>query len=441
MNPEWSLDTIAIIKLLSVIVTAAFTILGIMTDYKKDGKVTLWGRVAAIGATLSLLFSALLLGLEQKQIAAANRTALEEKRQANEKFDTLLKRVEDNVQGTGQTLTQTREIADGVKTSVGTQAGLITKTGEIASGLDTSIRGQNNILSGTRQIASSLQDSIAKQQLTLGGIEQVSKEQLASNEIQKGIQNSQEALLRNSLKALTRLDPLAFYYRLSYPLDDPKLKDYVKRIKDMAEPRYKARFNYDREWNLWVTRKQDNGEIESIEIGHGSKYLPSIDVSADQKGAYLLNDAKIALKFFKDAQAVGTTGNGELYMQVVGGNPDWGIPGFGNRPLVTSPNQTVLLSLSIDFEQKTISQKVFTNSVTRIHDRRTIISLVDLPETVLEITLPHSGLTPTLESFEICTGENYTQYYGFDPKSFESRVDPTSHRLYRQFSKDDFRLP
>ena len=60
------MEITAIVKLISLVLAAAFAILGTLTSYKNDdGNVTRWGRLAIIGVIVSGLLSAVLLGFEE----------------------------------------------------------------------------------------------------------------------------------------------------------------------------------------------------------------------------------------------------------------------------------------------------------------------------------------------------------------------------------------
>src|SRR5882724_12866702 len=98
-----SLDSIALLKLASMIATAGFTIMGILTKDKTEGRVT-WGRVAGTGAVVSLLLSVVLFGFEQRALADANRKSAEAQKAANDRFDSILNRVEANITGTNEVL-------------------------------------------------------------------------------------------------------------------------------------------------------------------------------------------------------------------------------------------------------------------------------------------------------------------------------------------------
>jgi hypothetical protein len=61
----------------SLLAAAGFGLLGLLTDYKKDGRITRWGKVAAGGivlsAVLSILSGSLKNNVQARASAAANR--------------------------------------------------------------------------------------------------------------------------------------------------------------------------------------------------------------------------------------------------------------------------------------------------------------------------------------------------------------------------------
>lgn len=396
-----SLNTIAIVKLMSFIGTAAFTILGIMTEYKKGGKVTFWGRVAATGATISLLFSVLLLGLEQRGLAESNRQAAQQKEEANKKFDGILTRVEDNIKGTDLTLTTTGQIAGDVKKSVDVQAGVVAQTQKIANNLDTTLVEQRKILEGNRSIGTDLK------------------------------------------RSLTPLNPLAVTFTVTYPLDAPGVREYVQRIKELAETRFKERINYDEDLKIYVVRQSAGGPIQGIAINGGSSLFPSRSAQGNAEPGYgLLNLIMLDLAFYKNSPHDEPSSNSDLRIQAVAWNPGTGISAADFLPVSSVTRHTIMLSLSIDFLENRLKQTVFTDALTRMSDEGTILSLVDLSDTVLRINLIRDqGVSPELESFGIRLGDNYSRTFDFDPTRFKQRDDGLFRRLYYRISKKDLKLP
>jgi hypothetical protein len=391
-----------------------------MTDYKKEGKVTFWGRVAAIGATISLLFSVVLLGLEQRSLADSNRLAAQEKNEANAKFDGILSKVGDNITATNETLIQTGSIAGDVKKSVGEQA---------------------KILKGNERISSDLKDSIEQQQRTIEGIEQVSRHQLQSNRKQKEIQDQQGVILQNTLRSITLLNPLAFRFGFRYSVHDPRFQQYVNRMQALAETKFKNAYTYDPDLGVTVIRRQDNNKLASIEIDHRSKLFPARNERGEAEPGYELNLAMLNLAFYKDAPSIKQKSSANLRIQAVGWNPESGIPPLGFKSFKPIGNVSSRMELFIDFEKETISQRVFTDSIDRWPDgTNPITSLVDLQDTLLEVSLP-ANPPQALESFEIRFGENYTRIIEFATDRFEKEPDGMFVKWYHRLTKQELKLP
>ncbi|MCM3904168.1 MAG: hypothetical protein ND866_20890 [Pyrinomonadaceae bacterium] len=163
--------TVTLIKFIALACAGGFSILGVMTDFKKEGRVTRWGRIAIIGVVLSSLFSVALLGLEQKSLAesrrkadlerkAADDQAAKEREDANQKFADTVQRLEairESVNGsleqTARNLEQTTLVATDVKRSIKEQSRIVAQTGGIARNLATSLEAQQRQLTQTENLA------------------------------------------------------------------------------------------------------------------------------------------------------------------------------------------------------------------------------------------------------------------------------------------------
>ena len=171
MDTETTFNIITVVKFIALACAGGFSILGAMTESKRNGKLTRWGRVAVIGVILSTLFSVALLGLEQKALAdrkrkeddqrlAAQIQATREKEEANQKFADTVQRLEDirgvaetNLEKTAKTLEQTSLVAGDVKTSITEQARIVAQTRGIAGDLAVSLDAQRTQLSQLENIA------------------------------------------------------------------------------------------------------------------------------------------------------------------------------------------------------------------------------------------------------------------------------------------------
>jgi len=79
------------LKVLSVVFAGAFAVLGFITPFREsDGKITRLGRIAFMGAIVSLVVGTLAQIQDNRQTAASDRQQLEH-------YQTLLKTSEDNL--------------------------------------------------------------------------------------------------------------------------------------------------------------------------------------------------------------------------------------------------------------------------------------------------------------------------------------------------------
>lgn len=205
MDSDTTFNIITVVKFIALACAGGFSILGAMTESKRNGKVTRWGRVAIIGVILSTLFSVSLLGLEQKALAerkrkadderlAAQIQATKEKEEANQKFADTVQRLEDirgvaevNLEKTARNLEQTTLVAEDVKNSVqrledirGVAGNNLEQTSKnleqttlVAEDVKKSIEEQARIVAQTRGIAGDLSVSLEAQRTQLSQLENI----------------------------------------------------------------------------------------------------------------------------------------------------------------------------------------------------------------------------------------------------------------------------
>jgi hypothetical protein len=220
---------------------------------------------------------------------------------------------------------------------------------------------------------------------------------------------------------------------------DPRFQQYVNRLQELAETKFKNSYTYDPDLGVTVIRRPDNNKLASIEIDHRSKLFPARNERGEVEPGYELNLAMLNLAFYKDATSIKQKGSANLKIQAVGWNPGAGIPSLGFTSVKTIGNVSSRMELVIDFENETISQKVFTDSIARWPESTNPI-IVDLQDTLLEVSLP-SNPSQALESFEIRFGENYTRSIEFAPDRFEKESDGMFVKWYHRLTKQELKLP
>src|SRR4030095_2741974 len=309
---EMELTITSIVKLMSLALAAGFAILGTTTDYKKDGKVTKWGRVAIIGVIVSGLLSSTLLGIEEQANAnkrrqeeiekiAAQNQANEDKAEINNKFENLVTAAQDNIAKTEKNLDTTKKVARDLELSVAGQKDLMRQTQDISGGVNQSIKQQGNILG-------QIQNQVALQEKTF--------------EKTVGLQTQQGYVLENTLRALNSFKQFKVTYRLKFPLDTPSLQNFVKELTAFASSRgqndsYPNMKIYDdgskdlEDDDLEASSVDPtaapgpvgaNG-IEAIEIAMDSPYFLTVKTREKEKIADLLTTSPVALKVYKDENA------------------------------------------------------------------------------------------------------------------------------------------
>jgi len=169
------------LKIVSMVATAVFSVLGLITKYRDDDeKITKWGKFAVTGIVLSLGFS---LGLFILETSKAKTAAVE----AKEKADATAK-VLQNILNTAQTtsdqqktsLDETNVLKAGLEKSSEQQRLNLEKSDDIAKGLKNSLTAQESVLKGNEKIllrsdviAEGMENNLTAQKTVLKGNEKI----------------------------------------------------------------------------------------------------------------------------------------------------------------------------------------------------------------------------------------------------------------------------
>jgi hypothetical protein len=230
-----------------LLVAAGFAILGTTVDYKKEGQVTKWGRIAIIGVIVSGLISTMLLGIEERakakqlkqaeddKIVAQNK-ANDEKVELNTQFQNLVTKAEDNIERTEKNLDTTNLIAQDVSKSIQQQSHILNQ-------LQNQLTTQRKVLQQTNTL-----------------------------------QQQQTIVSRNVLRSIMPLDKLRMSYIIKYPLEIPEFRNFVEKLKDyvLSNNSAEKRQNLAREQISFEMYLQENQKTLKE-----SQYLKRVTISLD----------------------------------------------------------------------------------------------------------------------------------------------------------------
>lgn len=197
----------AILKIASMVASALFGALGLLTEYKgKDGTITRWGKVALSGIVLSALLSLTLQWLETEHA----------KREAN-----------DARQKADATAASLRSILFTSRRTVLEQNRNLRETEAVAEKLEATAR-QN------QQLTANMAHSLAQGQQTLANTHRLATSLSTSLAEQQDLILLQRSLQRNVMRAYYPLEPVVLEYEIEYCTDDHWLREYIKRIQSLA---------------------------------------------------------------------------------------------------------------------------------------------------------------------------------------------------------------
>jgi hypothetical protein len=134
-DPENLGRLIDLIGYVSIVAAAGFGLLGLFTEYKKDGRVTRWGKAAAGGialsATLGLTSSMLQQRAEAHRSKLSRETADKERRESNNRYRKQLARLVGISDGLIATNKSNETIIQGVQRSLEAQTGVVRSQGMV----------------------------------------------------------------------------------------------------------------------------------------------------------------------------------------------------------------------------------------------------------------------------------------------------------------------
>ncbi len=270
------MEITSILKLISLLVAAGFAILGTTVDYKKEGQVTKWGRIAIIGVIVSGLISAVLLGVEETNKVEAKRIAEkadnDKKQELNIQFSNLVEKAEKNINTTTETLNKTDKVARNFEQSVTDQKNLMTQTQDISGGVDKSVEQQGNILSQIRGQLSLQQKTLQKTE----GIEQ------------------KQGLVARLLFPFGRVH---MSYQVKFPLDTPKFQHFLEILE--ANARSNIKNPAVKIEGMRIFQGLEEKKIERINLSMDSPYFSIIANTEPKEVADLLTRGLLDMNFFK----------------------------------------------------------------------------------------------------------------------------------------------
>jgi hypothetical protein len=424
---------LTIVKFTSLILAAAFAILGTTTDYKQDGKVTKWGRVAIIGVIVSGLLSSILLGLEErnkkvekdktdKEKLEAQNKANQEKEELYKKFAELYKNTQENIEKTqenisktGETLKRTEEVSKDVKNSVTTLQYLAGQTQNISGGVKKNLESQSQLLAQSKGLGERQNKTIEQTQI---------------------IQTQQESVMNNTLRTLIpfKQSQLAVIYTIKYPLQAPVIQAYKKRIEEIAEEtsknsivEYEPTTYYSP--RIRIDKDRQTKKFKSIGIPSDSTLFPQ-NIDEEFTAASILSHQTIGMYFYKDVSTPAAAKNKDVDLFV------GTLTELGERNLVTDvinyPSEARIttgteynkkigrnfykLSLEFNYEpgKEGLYVTVSTNNFDWSNFTGKILGAIDLQKSLLGVAIDESTdaqgnklLVPNLESMTFLVGDEY----------------------------------
>lgn len=418
------MEITSILKLISLLLAAGFAILGTTVDYKKEGQVTKWGRIAIIGVIVSGLLSSILLGMEETNKAAAQKKAAaekvraeekanEEKAELNNQFQNLVTKAEDNIGKTEETLGKTNEVAQDVQQSVTDQKNLMAQTQTISGGVDKTVVQQQKTFQKTQDL-----------------------------------QKQQGAVLQNTLRVLNSFKQFKVNYVMIFPTEMPKFQHFLTNLKTYAltHPLKENESELRASGNMVIL--SPNGEdgkemLYLVSMWTDSPYFSKIKETEDEDIANILTKSLLEMYFVKVKPRSADGFDLKIQTGAWGRTEDLEkeIP----QDSAKSPFNSQFFKIVVNYvenprsgnSEKGIYITASTNIITEWEDENhKIQSFADLPDTEMSIMIPCGA---KFKFFDLKTGDNYGTTYSLPGMQFKYESDRNG-RCYASyvFTKWDF---
>lgn len=335
---------ISAIKIISMLATGAFGVLGLITNYKDEsGKITKWGKVALSGVVLSAVLSLFLYGLEASRAKVAAKEA------------------QDKAEATTRVLT---DILSSAKITLAKQEISLDKTVQLESGLEETLKGQKENSQRTISISEDMDVALEQQRESLLQSRDITRSMATSLDTQRTLLAAQGRVQRQVVRAYYPLEPLTIFYEVEYPMNQPGLDKYADRVRaDIVRYLREARSGSGR-----VTSDDLRDEEVQFILTNQEGWKPG-DAPGEKKAKdVLLRRATMSFKFKEAAP-----GTKELVFRSV--PPDLQDM-FVSLPSKGRVKQQI--ELVADFSRQIFVQKVRCETLTRAGNDRLSMSAIDL---------------------------------------------------------------
>lgn len=378
-----------LLKVIAMLSAGLFGAIGVLTESKKNGRPTKWGKLALAGIILSTAFS-LEIARRQAKAEDAKREVNEQRyidevkrqRKIIDDVEVTLVRQKDNLDATKKNLEGSERMAADLTKSVTLETSLVRRTDNLAKTMDVSLKQQGTIASDT-------------------------------------------ARLRRPLK----FSGLAADFE--YDLNDPNLMAWGKRVRDYVETVTKSPAAASAKYRFGAEQAED-GRLVTVQIPNGSALFPDYRIPGEAEAYGALAYAHISLAV--SSQQLGQLGEGaELRYQAaaefdksrVHAFIAWISPRFDFQPSV---------DLEIDLRTAKVRQKLFANELLKKLDTGKDTSFVDLAGKIMQIDLPlddgRPTLIPTLTSLMLYEDDAFSRTYSLPVTKFTPRTGRKATLVY-----------
>jgi hypothetical protein len=216
---------IGTIKVISMMASGAFGVLGLLTKYRDDaGRITRWGKLALGGILISSTFSLALFVLETQNAKQAASEAKNRYEETKKDLETTLDRATRNLEKTAKLETSVEATLTEQKRAQAASERTLDGQRELAQEAQKLSANVSSTLEQSKQISKGMSE-------TLEGQRRLLKSGETLHDSQRSLLQSGEQLQEVMIRSEFPLEPLELQYSFRYSMTDPRIADYVERVR------------------------------------------------------------------------------------------------------------------------------------------------------------------------------------------------------------------
>jgi hypothetical protein len=256
------------LKVAGGILTGAFGVLGLLTEYKDKvtNKVTTWGWIALLGIVISTVIGLSATVLDNKLAALAEAKRRTETNQLLAQTGKTLSAADATIQALSEQRRKTDTLLSSTKKEDIRLGTVLKATRASLQENDQTLKTASVIKQANEYLQSTTNDVLRN---ATSGLRATNK----TLGVAIRLQSNEQQTLAEADRLLNPLRNVYFSYWFSVPIQDPAMADYRRRL--FSAVAQFLRNPIDDSTTIYTSSKDVNGRIDSVEIPSSSPLMPS----------------------------------------------------------------------------------------------------------------------------------------------------------------------